>query len=257
MLKKWTIEFPGAGEYSERRAYLYLPESYQREPEKRFPVLYMFDGHNVFLDEDATFGTSWKMGNYMDYTGRQLIIVAIECNHSPKNERLNEYSPFDFKDPKFGKITGKAQATMDWMVGTVKAYIDANYRTLPDREHTFIAGSSMGGLISLYAVVAYNHVFSGAACLSPSIWCNQTRINRMIQETELDPQTVIYLDYGQNEISFHKVMRRQFRKVTDLLLQKEVMVNSRIVPNGSHCEACWEKQIPFFMDTLLYSIERK
>ena len=130
----------------------------------------MFDGHNVFFDSDATYGKSWGMKNYMDRTKTQLIIVAVECNHSPDNGRLKEYSPFSFEDPKYGAVQGLGKMTMEWMVNWLKPYIDKRYRTLPDRAHTYIAGSSMGGLMSLYAVVAYNQVFSGAAALSPSLW---------------------------------------------------------------------------------------
>ncbi len=255
MLKISKIEFPGAGEYSKRRLYIYLPEDYEEETEKDYPVLYMFDGHNVFLDSDATYGKSWGMKDYMDASGRDLIIVAVECNHSPDHGRLREYSPFDFQDPKFGKVPGQAKQTMDWLLGTIKPHIDRTYRTIPDRNHTFVAGSSMGGLISLYAVIAYNSVFSGAACLSPSIWTNMSQINKMIEDTPLDKQTVIYMDYGQNEMGFHQVMRKQFRKVNKLLLKKNVLLTCRVVPNGDHCEACWEMQIPFFLDTLLYSID--
>ena len=146
---------------------------------------------------------------------------------------------------------------MEWIIHTLKPQIDREYRTMPDREHTAIAGSSMGGLMSLYAVLAYNSVFSRAAALSPSIWTNMTQINKLIREADLCEDTRIYMDYGSNEIHFHSVMRKQFRKVTDLLLSREVMLTSRIVPYGDHCEACWEKQIPYFMDALFYQERKK
>ncbi|MDO5540491.1 MAG: alpha/beta hydrolase-fold protein [Eubacteriales bacterium] len=254
MIKKWNVTIPELTGDEPRRAYIYLPESYQYETEKRYPVLYMFDGHNVFFDSDATYGKCWGMKEYMDYTKTQLIIVGVECNHSPDNGRLREYSPFNFTDDKFGKFTGQGKLTMEWMIHSLKAYIDKQFRTLPDRNHTFIAGSSMGGLMSLYAVMEYNHVFSRAAALSPSIWTNRTKINQMIRQASLDPDTVVYMDYGSNEINFHPTMRQQFRKVTSLLLEREVYLTSRIVPDGDHCEACWEQQIPFFMETIMYHI---
>ena len=252
MINKWQITIPELSGEEKRNVYLYLPESYSYEQEKRYPVLYMFDGHNVFFDSDATYGKCWGMKEYMDRTGRQLIIVAVECSHDPDNGRLKEYSPFPFTAPNIGKIPAWGKQTMEWMIHTLKAQIDRDYRTLSDREHTFIAGSSMGGMMSLYAVLAYNSVFSKAAALSPSIWTNMTRINKLIREAELAPDTTVYMDYGANEINFHAVMRKQFRKVTDLLLSRDVLLTSRIVPNGDHCEACWEKQIPYFMDALFY-----
>ena len=255
MVKKWKVNFPSPDgpEQNERYAYVYLPDSYfDPNSTRRYPVLYMFDGHNVFFNTDATYGKCWGMKEYMDRTKTQMIIAAVECNHSADNGRLMEYSPFDFDDPQLGQIEGHGQDTMEWFVNVFKKEIDENYRTLPDRKHTFIAGSSMGGLMSLYAVLKYNHVFSGAACLSPSVWTNTRKINRMIDDNRLHPQTTIYLDYGSREISFHPVMKRQFSKVISILMEKNVFVNSRIVPNGDHCEACWEKSIPFFMNTLLY-----
>lgn len=110
----------------------------------------------------------------------------------------------------------------------------------------------MGGLMSLYAVLCYNHVFSKAAALSPSIWTDPAQIEEMIRSAKLAPDTTLYMDYGSREMKHHSVMRRQFEKVTRLLLKKRIWLTSRIVPNGDHCEACWEQQIPFFMQVLLY-----
>lgn len=257
MIKNWPITIPELSGDEQRNVYLYLPESYSSEPEKRYPVLYMFDGHNVFFDSHATYGKSWGMKEYMDRSQRQLIIVAVECSHDSDHGRLKEYSPFPFTAPDIGKIPGYGKQTMEWIIHTLKPQIDREYRTMQDREHTAIAGSSMGGLMSLYAVLAYNSVFSRAAALSPSIWTNMTQINKLIREADLCEDTRIYMDYGSNEIHFHSVMRKQFRKVTDLLLSREVILTSRIVPYGDHCEACWEKQIPYFMDALFYQERKK
>ena len=130
--------------------------------------------------------------------------------------------------------------------------IDAQYPTLPQREATFIAGSSMGGLMSLYALVAYNHVFSRSAALSPSIWLASSRMLGLVRQAELAPDTVLYMDYGSRELANHPGILHSFSLLTSRLMDKGVWVNSRIVPNGDHCEACWEEQIPFFMQTLLY-----
>lgn len=88
------------------RAYLYLPAGYDEQPDRRFPVMYMFDGHNVFFDEDATYGKSWGMARYLDETQTPLIIAAVECN-SIGNNRLEEYCPFTCEDPKLGVIRGR------------------------------------------------------------------------------------------------------------------------------------------------------
>lgn len=254
MVIKWNVTIPKLTGHEERRAYIYLPESYNYEPDKRYPVLYMFDGHNVFFDSDATYGKCWGMKEYMDYTDTQLIIAAVECNHSPDNGRLKEYSPYTFTDPKLGTIQGKGKLTMDWMVHTFKRDIDSRFRTLPDRDHTFIAGSSMGGLMSLYAILEYNRYFSRAAALSPSIWFGTENLKYMIEHASLQPDTIVYMDYGSREMRHHANMEHQFGKVTAQLLDRRIMLESRIVPGGNHCEASWEKQIPFFMNTLMYQI---
>lgn len=110
----------------------------------------------------------------------------------------------------------------------------------------------MGGLMSLYALLAYNQFFSRAAALSPSIWTASEKLLYLIRHTKLNPDTVLYMDYGSCELKNHSGMRRQFANMTAALMEKRIMLESRIVPGGNHCEASWEKQIPFFMNTLLY-----
>ncbi len=254
MVKTWLVAIPELTGREKRRAYLYLPKSYRRNPEKRYPVLYMFDGHNVFFDSHATYGKSWGMKDYLDSVNAEVIVAAVECNHSPDHGRLKEYSPFSFIDPDLGAITGKGKKTMDWFVRYFKPFIDSRYRTLSDREHTWIAGSSMGGLMSLYAVLAYNRVFGRAAALSPSLWTDVDAVEKMIAVAKVLPGTVLYLDYGSEEMRFRKGMMQGFSHVTELLMQKGIFVESRIVPGGKHCEASWERQLPFFMQTLQYGL---
>ncbi len=253
MIEKWTTILPKLTGREPRTVYVYVPDLAQEYPEARFPVMYMFDGHNVFFDADATYGKSWGMKEFMDESGTPIIIVAVDCNHHPNNGRLSEYSPFTFEDPQLGYIRGRGRTTMDWFVHHLKPMIDKRYPTLPSRDTTFIAGSSMGGLMSLYAVLQYNEVFSRAACLSPSIWFATRSLDKLIRNAEIAPDTVIYMDYGSREMGNHENMRKQYAAVTARLLEKSVFLTSRIVPNGDHCEACWEEQIPFFINTLLYN----
>ena len=83
MIETWNVTIPELTGKEARKAYLYLPDSYWEDEGRRYPVLYMFDGHNVFFDQDATYGKSWGMGAYMDATRTQAIVAAVECNHSP------------------------------------------------------------------------------------------------------------------------------------------------------------------------------
>ena len=213
----------------------------------------MFDGHNVFFDEDATYGKCWGMKEFMEDSGIPMIVVAVDCNHSPRHGRLREYSPFDFEFGETGLIRGRGRTTMNWFAKTLKPLIDEKYPTLPDREYTFIAGSSMGGLMSLYAILQHNDVYSRAACLSPSLWIAPEKVAEMIDKARLAPDTTIYMDYGSREMANHEGMRRLFAAAVSQLMEKNVWLASRIVPNGDHCEACWEEQLPFVMDTLLYT----
>ncbi len=258
MIKRFKIVYPLADGTEElRNAYIYLPKGYHKEinKSKRYPVLYMFDGHNVFFDSDATYGKSWGMKEYMDKTKTQMIIAAVECNHSPNNGRLSEYSPFTFKNPEMGFVPGQGKATMEWYINVFKQMIDKHYRTIPDREHTFIAGSSMGGLMSIYALMEYNHVFSRAAALSPSLWASPAEVQNMLTTAQFEPDTVLYVDYGSEEFGNHRNMRRAFGELATLLMWRKLSLHCRIVPDGTHCEASWEKQIPFFMETLLYNLD--
>ena len=252
MIHTWRIRIPELTGSKTRKAYIYLPRSYKQDPDRHYPVLYMFDGHNVFFDRDATYGKSWGMKDYMDFTRTDLIIAAVECNHSPDFGRLKEYSPYSFKEREFGFIEGKGDITMNWLIGTFKPYIDSNYRTIPDREHTFIAGSSMGGLMSVYALFRYNQVFSRAAALSPSLWVAPGKLEELVKTADIAPDTILYMDYGSREIHGHKQMERKFRRFVSLILERQVFLTCRIVPEGEHCEACWEKQLPIFMETLMY-----
>lgn len=252
MIEKWSTPIPRITGKEPRTVYVYVPDEAEADPDARFPVLYMFDGHNVFFDSDATYGKSWGMKEYMDETETPVIIVAVDCNHHPKHGRLSEYSPFTFNDKHFGYIYGRGRLFMEWLVGTLKPMIDERYPTIADRVGTWIAGSSMGGLMSLYAVTAYNHVFSKAAALSPSVWVSPKKMNRLIAESELEHGTVVYMDYGSREFENHEGMQPIFTRTAAALMDRGVWVTARVVPNGGHCEACWEEQLPFFMNTLLY-----
>jgi len=249
MIYKWDLTIPELSGEKTRKGYVYLPDSYEKDTDRRYPVMYMFDGHNVFFDSDATYGKSWGMASYMNRTRKQMIIVAIECNHEG-NRRLIEYSPLSFENTTVGKVHGKGREYMNWMVNTLKPSIDTRLRTLPDRENTIICGSSMGGLMALYGATEFNHVFQRAACLSPSVWVAPAKVVRMISKAKVLDDTCIYMDYGSEEIYNHAANAEALISVSHHLLTKHVNLAFRIVPGGTHCEASWEKQIPIFMDCL-------
>lgn len=257
MIETWNLTIPQLTGIEPRRAYAYIPDAWDEDHDQRYPVLYMFDGHNVFFDEDATYGKSWGMGDYLDAAQIPLIVAAVECNHHPDNGRLSEYSPYSFSDRTFGRVRGRGRTTMEWMTRSFKPFVDREFPTLADREDTFIAGSSMGGLMSLYAVLEYNRVFSRAAALSPSLWVAPGKVESLIRSARIAPNTVVYMDYGSRELDNHGTMLRGLGRAASLLTQRRVLLDFRIVPGGTHCEASWERQIPFFINALLYGREAK
>ena len=136
---------------------------------------------------------------------------------------------------------------MEWLVHSFKQSIDEEFPTLPGREHTFIAGSSMGGLMTLYAVMEYNRFFSRGAALSPSLWVAPGKVDTLIRTARMD--------YGSREIGNHAQTFKLLGRTAAGLLDRRVLLDFRIVPGGDHSEASWERQIPFFMNTLLYGRE--
>lgn len=254
MIKRWTVSYPGATGYQRRRCYVYLPVDYDLDPERRYPVLYMFDGQNLFFNKDATFGKSWGLGRCLDRMHAPLIVAALECNPDPDNARLSEYCPFDWTDSQLGPFKGRGEQTMKWFINRFKPYIDSHFRTIPFREYTFIGGSSMGGLMALYAVTRHNEIFGRAASFSPTLDADVDKLSGIINESEIDPNTLVYMDYGAEEFRYEPFQIANFIRISSDLLHKEVMLQSRIAPRGTHTEASWEKQLPFAIKSLLYEV---
>ena len=184
MIQKFDVTITPFG--LPRTVHLYLPAGYEKTAE-RYPVLYFYDGHNLFSDADATYGKSWGLGDYLDRCGKGFIAVGVECNHEG-NGRLIEYYPFG--EPVFGAERGLGDVYMRWVVEELKPYIDAHYRTLPGRESAMIGGSSMGGLMAAYSVIRHNDVFSKAACLSSSISLCMPRLLNLLEKHEMHYQWV-------------------------------------------------------------------
>ena len=254
MIKKWSIRYPAVGGEEERRAYVYLPTMYEADPDRRYPVLYMLDGQNVFFDEDATYGKSWGVADYLDYTDTPLIVAAVECNASANNERLVEYSPYRFDDKQYGHFDGKGKDTLNWFVHEFKPCIDANYRTQPDRSYLH-RRQLHGRLMSLYALLQYSDVFGRAAALSPSLWVAPEALTALVGRCKLAPGTVLYMDYGSREMGNHDGMRKGFGEMCSRIFARGINLTARVVPGGDHSEASWEKQLPFVFHTLMYELD--
>ena len=247
MIEKRDILFTPANEM--RTLHIYLPDDYGMSGE-RYPVMYFFDGHNLFFDGDATYGKSWGLKDFLDHWGKKLIIVGVTCSMT---NRLVEYCPYHFTKGFLGEIRGTGDATIRWMLDELKPVIDRDYRTIPFRECTAIGGSSMGGLMSLFAVSAYNSVFSKAACLSPSVrFCMEDMLADIAAAAPMR-DTRVYVSWGENETTTKAGLARYTNNamcVVRALLAAGAQVYPYFQPEGAHCEADWCKQNPLYFDFL-------
>ncbi len=178
-----------------RRVWVYLPPGYHDEPERRYPVLYMFDGQNMF-DESTSFAGEWGVDEACESLipaelMEPIIVVAVA---NGEVDRIEEYSPWP--DPTYGGGGGGAHLTA--FVDTLKPHVDASYRTLAAAEHTGLAGSSLGGLMSLYGAYANAGVFGRIAALSPSLWWSEYAL-LAYAAGQPKPAAKVYLDMGTLE----------------------------------------------------------
>ena len=248
MIKKFSITIPPLSGKEERVGYIYFPPTYDSNTEDRYPVMYMFDGQNIFFDEDATYKTSWGMSDYLSNNPLEMIIIAISCNPIGTN-RLYEYTPFDFVYNN-EEIKAKGKIYMNWLVNELKPQVDSQLRTLKDRKNTYICGASLGGLMSFYAATVYNRFFGKAICLSPSLWVNVDAVTKTINTSKMNEETSIYMDYGSKELDNHIENKEILMKATSLLIDKNISATLSIAHGGKHCEASWAKRVPYFIKWL-------
>ncbi len=255
MIIKRDFMYTPAGQ--NRKLHIYLPDSYE-DSEERYPVMYFFDGHNLYNNEDATYGKSWGLKDFLEQWDKPMIIVGIECGHEP-DQRLGEYCPYQVDHGFMKGIKGIGDDTFQWIVNEIKPMIDQEYRTWWNRQCTGIAGSSMGGLMALYGAVKYNDVFSKAACVSSAIMMCMDDVYRDMQENPVDPDTRVYLSWGTREAwgledqeheDFTSRTSQANRSVASHLEDQGAAVDVVCQIGGGHCEADWEKLVPGFMDFL-------
>lgn len=249
MVQKFDYWFPLARE--NRCIHLYLPGEYERSQE-RYPVLYMFDGHNLFFDSDATYGKSWGLKDFLDRWEKKLIVVGMECGHA-EGQRIAEYCPYPIHTRAFGDVDGQGVATMDWIVHDLKPYIDNTYRTWSHREATAIGGSSMGGLMALFAALQYNQWFSKAAAVSPAVFFALDSLRREVQQP-LNADTRIFFSWGSEELSLgYKDQVDNIVQELEAAVQENGAHTCRYCqPGGQHNEASWGQQLPLWMEFLWY-----
>jgi predicted alpha/beta superfamily hydrolase len=220
-----------------RRIWIYLPEAYERT-KKQYPVLYMQDGQNLFDDYTTGFG-EWGVDECLDSliaAGRQACIV-VGIDNGPK--RLNEYNPFAFRD--FGE--GEGDTYINFISQTLKPFIDKKYRTSPSKENTIIAGSSMGGLISYYAMIKQPQVFGKAGIFSPAFW-TAPDIKQVTDSlaSKINGKLFFYIGAQEGD-SFVKDMEQIEESIGE---KSAAMIYSVVDESGIHNEIAWRKWFPEF-----------
>lgn len=240
---------------NQRDLIVYLPPGYHDQPQRRFPVLYMHDGQNLF-DGATSFipGADWHVGHTADdfiLTGavQPLIILGI---YNIGKSRIHEYAPT--KAPRLGG--GRADRYAKFLVQEVMPWMQREYRVLPDARVTGIGGSSLGGLLSLYLGLKHPQIFGRIAALSPSVWWNQRILHRLTAAARIESRPRIWLDIGTQEGPRIVQDVEQYR---DILLQKGWHLGKDLhyqrVEGAEHNEAAWARRVGPFLQFLYPAAE--
>jgi predicted alpha/beta superfamily hydrolase len=237
------VESPKLGN---RRDILVLLPASHGTGRQHYPVVYMHDGQNLF-DTATSFAHPWHVSRTtaaLAREGVEAIIVGIP-NAGPN--RIEEYSPF--ADSRIGG--GRGDAYVDFLVDTIKPEVDRRFRTEPARASTFIAGSSMGGVISLWAFFTRSEVFGGMAAMSPALWFAQRSIFRRLDRMPSPPGR-LYVDGGTAE---GPMLLSDVARLRDLLVEKGYRLGRDlrfvIDRGGAHDEPSWGRRLPAALRFLL------
>ncbi|MDQ1004680.1 putative alpha/beta superfamily hydrolase [Neobacillus niacini] len=246
MLKKFHVYMSSFKQ--ERMIRVYLPVNYH-ESNKRYPVLYMHDGQNVFEDEGAIKGVSLGLKDYLDQNKVEIMVVVIDLNPEGE-ERINEYCPWvngAIAEKIIGhpvSAGGKGEQYLEFIVNELKPLIDSKYQT--SKEHTSMAGISLGGLISTYAEFRYPQIFKRIAAISPGYYRNQEELELFVRNSDLSGVERFYMEFGTHEIRNDK-LNNEF---TDMIQSIYEIVSSKIadtryetIQNGEHNYTSFKKRI--------------
>ncbi|HMP15647.1 MAG TPA: alpha/beta hydrolase-fold protein [Gemmatales bacterium] len=233
---------------NERQITIYLPPGYEENSTYRYPVIYLHDGQNVFEAHTSAFGIAWdaaRTADKLQAAGRLEPVIQVAIYNTP--ERLFEYAPF--ADPNVNVNEGRNHAYGEFLFDEVKPFVDRLYRTRPEREHTAIVGSSMGGLSTLGLAWKRHAHFSMAGILSPSLWWSRNRILRELESAESLAwmRTMrFWLDMGNKEGGARAVVPPALQRTRRLveLFDREGLLPGKDyyyweVAGGEHNETHW------------------
>jgi predicted alpha/beta superfamily hydrolase len=228
---------------SEHTLLVYRPPGYRDDRVRRFPVLYLQDGQNVFDRATSATGEEWSV----DETAQRLIksgaiepIIIVGIYHAGHG-RIDEYTPT--RDPK-KNMGGKGDGYARMLVREIKPFIDRRYRTLRSSTNTGLGGSSLGGLLTLHLGLRFHTVFNRLAVLSPSVWWNDRAIVREVEALTAKPPLRIWLDSGTGEGTD---VIRDSQLLRDALVRKGWVVGQDLAyleaEGGGHNERSWATRV--------------
>lgn len=249
---------------SNRLLRIYTPTDYDENKTKTYPVIYMQDGQNLFFDEEAFGGSSWRIKDTMESFEREglcegFIVVGIDNGGIC---RMKDYSPWPYIDQEdFGEnVQGEQYA--NFLAYILKPYIDEKYRTNPDSNCTCVCGSSAGANISAYTALKYPEVFGHAGIFSLATWLFPQAFDEFLQSMMLENcEQSYYIFTGSEE---GKEDRNLSQTYIDTALGFYVRLLDRgtnidridlnILSGGEHNESCWADHFPCFLEFLIEQI---
>lgn len=223
----------------QRQVTVYLPASY--DGERRYSVLYLQDGQNLYDPAVAFGGQTWRVGETLTRLAADKLEAIVVAPYHGDQHRIQEYNPF----PQWRH--GQGEAYVQFLVDTLKPRIDHDFHTEPGPQATVIAGSSMGGLISLYALLTRPDVFGRAGAMSPSLWVAHGAIYQAVLKRGRVPGARLYVDNGTREPSAQPLV--------DLLLAQGYQPGADLLyvsgRGHRHTESAWARRLPGALRFLL------
>ena len=223
----FTIDAPQLN--GSKKIWMYLPNEYATS-KKKYPVIYMHDGQNLF-DSKTSYVGEWNIDEKLDSLNAQVIVVGIE--HGNK-KRIDELTPY--KNEKYGG--GNGDNYLEFIVETLKPKIDSTYRTKPNTVNTVIMGSSLGGLISYYALLKYPEVFGKAGVFSPAFWINP-EIFELTKNTKTLNSKMYFLCGDNESTDMVPDVNKMEILVSEIRCSCRHLTRKKIVKDGQHNEKLW------------------
>ena len=255
-MKTHELKVPYTGKL--RRVRVLLPKNYETDTDRRYPVVYFHDGQNVFYSKEAYVGHSWKVIPAIKRNPdiSRMIVVAIDNDGL---QRMNEYSAWKYKESNIPgmQFGGKGVEYGEFVMDVVKPFIDQEYRTLADREHTAMIGSSLGGNITQFMGLEYQDQIGCLGVFSSANWLHQEAFDRYIERKNLYADQRIYIYVGTEEADDtdktlmagnikQAYIDSSLRYYHDVIQQGVALENIaiRIQSGAIHHEEAWAEHLP-------------